>query len=527
VTGRFADHYRWLQGMLLGGADKAPTGDVAAAFAVAERFRARSLLDTLDAAGATALLAPAGPDVESRAEVLEEIGAVRSRLARGGLANDETEGLLARLAALEERETGLREAIAASDERFARVRGTSPSTLVEVQDALHANQAMISFVIEKRVPEKAAVGGSWALVITRDDAVAVRLADIEGLGRMIRLYVSLLGRRDGMEAEGAARLYDYLFRGVVEALPDDVASLIVLPDGPLYRVPFGALVDGSTGRFLAERFDVAVVPSAATWLRWKGGSGAHPRGWLLGFADPSPIASPAGEEHADLVPLPHARREVEGVLRRLRIPGRILEGEQATETALEQEDLSRYGVLHFAAHTLVNSRHPERSAVLLGSDAGANGNDGALGFREVVGLALDGQVVVLSACRSASGPLIGGEGVIGLANAFFQAGARTVVASLWPVRDRETAALMNRFATHLGDGLDVTAALARARRDLVRRGAPPASWAGMAVLGDGDLVLVPRSGAGSTVLLLAICIAAGLAVGTTLSSLGAGRRRSG
>jgi hypothetical protein len=190
---------------------------------------------------------------------------------------------------------------------------------------------------------------------------------------MIRLYVSLLGRRDGMEAEGDTRLYDYPFRGVVEALPDDVTSLIVLPDGPPYRAPFGALVDGPTGRFLAERFDVAVVPSAVT----------------------------------------------------------------------------------------------------------------------------------------------------------FQAGARTVVASLWLVRDRATAALMNRFATHLGNGLDVTAALARARRDLVRRGAPPASRAGTAVLGDGDLVLVARSGAGSTVLLVAICIAAGLAVGTTLSSLGAGRRRSG
>ena len=110
--------------------------------------------------------------------------------------------------------------------------------------------------------------------------------------------------------------------------------------------------------------------------------------------------------------------------------------------------------------------------------------------------------------------LVGGEGVMGLANAFFQAGARTVVASLWPVRDRETAALVNRFGLHLGEGRSVTSALSLARRDLVRRGAPPASWAGMAVLGDGDVVLAgldePSSGAwivGSTIAVALVIIA--------------------
>lgn len=81
---------------------------------------------------------------------------------------------------------------------------------------------------------------------------------------------------------------------------------------------------------------------------------------------------------------------------------------------------------------------------------------------------------------------------MGLANAFFQAGARTVVAGLWPVRDQETAALIDRFGAHLGRGISVASALALARRDRIGEGAPPSAWAGMVVLGDGDVAPAGR-----------------------------------
>jgi CHAT domain-containing protein len=489
VMSRFASAYRWLQGMLLQHSDDDP-GYIETAFAVSERLRARSLLDTLDAAGATERIAPSGPDADRRSEVLDEIATVRSNLARGGATEEETERLLARLAELEKREAELRKAIAEIDESFANLRGASLPDLQAVRRALDPGQALVSFVIEEIAPGQETTSGSWALVITSDDAVAIRLTVTAGLPRMIRLYVSLLGRRDGMEREGAERLYQTLLRDAVETLPAEVTSLIVLPDGQLYRVPFGALVDDRTGGFVAERFEMTVVPSAATWLRWRKSTGDDSRTSLLGFADPSPIGYPAGDEQSDLRPLPHARREVEGMRRQLGREGRVFEGNEATETALKTEDLAGYRVIHLAAHAVVNHEHPERSAVLLGPDATRDGNDGVVAFDEVVALDLDGQVVLLSACRSASGPLVGGEGVMGLANAFFQAGARTVVASLWPVRDRETAALVNRFGAHIGDGNSVASALSLARRDLVRSGAPPASWAGMAVLGDGDVVLV-------------------------------------
>src|SRR4030095_8618917 len=101
-------------------------------------------------------------------------------------------------------------------------------------------------------------------------------------------------------------------------------------------------------------------------------------------------------------------------------------------------------------HAVVDEERPERSAVLL--SPGAPEEDGLLQPREIAELALHGKLVVLSSCGSATGTLLRGEGVVGIARAFFQAGARTVVASLWPMRDDEAAAIAGSFYRHLRDG---------------------------------------------------------------------------
>jgi CHAT domain-containing protein len=132
---------------------------------------------------------------------------------------------------------------------------------------------------------------------------------------------------------------------------------------------------------------------------------------------------------------------------------------------------------------------PDRSGVLLAP--GAANQDGLLQIREIVDLDLSGRVVVLSACSSSTGALLRGGGVMSLARAFFQAGAHTVVASLWRLRDDEAAAFFERFYRHLGQGASVAAALQDAQRDLLAKGAPAAAWAGLVALGDGDLVPLP------------------------------------
>jgi CHAT domain-containing protein len=109
----------------------------------------------------------------------------------------------------------------------------------------------------------------------------------------------------------------------------------------------------------------------------------------------------------------------------------------------------------------------------------------------VAELPLQGRAVVLSACRSASGEVLRGEGLIGLGRAFFRAGSPAVVGSLWPLRDDEAAELFAGFYRALRDGASLGAALRAAQREAIDAGLPAGAWAGLVVAGDGRLVPLP------------------------------------
>lgn len=219
---------------------------------------------------------------------------------------------------------------------------------------------------------------------------------------------------------------------------------------------------------------------------------------------PAAMRSAAFADPARLGPLPRAQREGEAVLRHLGGDSRLLVGPDATEAFLKSGP-APHGILHFATHAWTSDNEPDRSFVLLAP--GSSNEDGRLHPREIAGLDLHGRIVVLSACSSATGEILRGEGVMGLARAFFQAGAHTVVATLWPLRDDHGAELFDRFYDHLSDGMSVAAALHAAQQDRMADGAPPAAWAGVIVLGDGGRVPVPggRQGLPGFAVALASC----------------------
>src|SRR4030095_6567569 len=152
-------------------------------------------------------------------------------------------------------------------------------------------------------------------------------------------------------------------------------------------------------------------------------------------------------------------------------------GFEASRPNVLGADLTRYRVLHFATHGLLNSRHPELSGLVLSLvDREGRPQDGFLAAYEIYRMKLEADLVVLSACETALGTEIRGEGLIGLARAFMYAGAPRVVASLWRVPDTATTELMKRFyRAMLVEGLRPAAALHRAQQSLRQdpRGAPP------------------------------------------------------
>ena len=109
-------------------------------------------------------------------------------------------------------------------------------------------------------------------------------------------------------------------------------------------------------------------------------------------------------------------------------------------------EFGQYRIIHLATHGLLNSTHPELSGIVLSLvDQHGQPQDGFLRLHEIYNLKLPAELVVLSACQTALGKEVRGEGLVGLTRGFMYAGAPRVVASLWKVDDKATAELMKRF----------------------------------------------------------------------------------
>jgi CHAT domain-containing protein/Tfp pilus assembly protein PilF len=187
--------------------------------------------------------------------------------------------------------------------------------------------------------------------------------------------------------------------------------------------------------------------------------------------------------------LPASRREAQTIVA---LAGRnlslqALDFDASRETATSA-NLAQYQTIHFASHTLLNSRHPELSGIVLSLvDKQGRQKEGFLQAHEIFNLKLNADLVVLSACRTALGKEVRGEGLVGLTRAFMYAGAPRVVASLWKVPDQATAELMRHFyRAMLTKGLSPSAALRASqlamRRD--QRWSAPYYWAGFVLQGE-------------------------------------------
>lgn len=201
------------------------------------------------------------------------------------------------------------------------------------------------------------------------------------------------------------------------------------------------------------------------------------------------VSANQGAARGGLTRLPFSREEAEAIAA-LAPAGQVLKatGFQASRALVLKEALGGYRFVHFATHGLLNAEHPELSGLVfsLVNEAGQP-QDGFLRLHEIFNLRLPAEVVVLSACQTALGKEVRGEGLIGLTRGFMYAGAPRVVASLWQVDDLATAELMKRFyAGMLKDGLRPAAALRAAQLELWKQKprAAPFYWAAFVLQGE-------------------------------------------
>ncbi len=310
-----------------------------------------------------------------------------------------------------------------------------------------------------------------------------------------------LDPRAGREARaGLEPRVEELSRALLAPLTGKLGGfrrLAIVADAPLDRLPFEILRRPATGRALVKSHEIAYLPSFSV-LGALGGrvrACAPPESELLAMGDP--VFGPGDRRWPDDVAelrsaeeamafrrLPATATEVARVARQV-AGAEAVTGKAATRERLLAE-APRHRVIHLASHASSNAQIPERSKIALSCiDAGNVPVETCdVYFADVLNLELCGQTVVLSACRTAGGVAVEGEGVLGLPWAFLRAGASTVVASLWQVTDEATAELMSAFHGHLRGGMNPAGALRQAKLALIKRGDPPSTWAPFVMLGD-------------------------------------------
>jgi CHAT domain-containing protein len=323
-----------------------------------------------------------------------------------------------------------------------------------------------------------------AFVVTSDTIAAVDLGTRrQELARLVDFTRAVLTPRPPLrDAErGSDSLWRAPLRRLHAALIAPVEAtgllagksrLVLVPHVELQYLPFAALMD-SAGHFLVERYEIAITPSASVWIALGDRPAAPAGSGVLAFAPRTAT-------------LPGSVQEVATIQRLAGSDAQILSGGAATESAFRRLAPTRR-VLHLATYGVLNKQNPLFSFVQLAPDGV---QDGRLEVHEVFGLTLAAELVVLSACQTGlgSGALAdvpAGDDWVGLTRAFLHAGARRVVATLWPVDDWSSAALMEQFYGGGDAAADPTHALALAQRALIARPttAHPFYWGGVVSTG--------------------------------------------
>jgi CHAT domain-containing protein len=296
----------------------------------------------------------------------------------------------------------------------------------------------------------------------------------------------------GSEWEPAARaVANHVFPKRLAVALQKVRRLWIVADQELASIPFAVLpLDRPPG----DDPEILYLPAAVLRMRSREASGES--AWLPWQASVDAFGAPAfgtggkrnGAEGLPS-PLPGAQAEMEAI-RRL-VPGhmRVYAGDEARKAAIVDR-ASMAPVLHFATHAVVDEQDPGQSYILLAADD-AYSAEGQLTAREIPLLSLDQvQLITLSACDTARGRMLEGEGVQNLAGAFLAAGAGSVVSTLWAVEDGATAQWMAFFYKELARGKHPSLALRDAQVRLRQRSSAyshPYYWSAFVLQGEGTV----------------------------------------
>jgi len=460
----------------------------AAALEVSERSLARSLLDGLAASGTDLHHGGAAPELHARERELEaEIDVLvsrQTRLAQDAAQTTSSATLLRPVEAeLERRWNALdqvRAELRAGDPRYAALTQPRPASAADIQSGLLDRDTLL---LEYRLGETR----SFLWAVTPDSLTSFTLPGRAEIERVAGSACDLLAKSFSRNALGSAgpqlaELSRLLLGPVAPLLPGK--RLLVVGNGILQNVPFAALPEpAGDGEPLVARHEIVSLPSVSVLgelRREVAGRQQAPKTlWVLDNPDFGGL----------FPPLLYSGQEAAAILALAPAPKLEVSGREAVRAAVLSGALRDYRFLHFATHGSFAADDPGGGRLML-AQVDSRGRPEANGFlylADIYRLDLRADLVVLSACRSALGREVRGEGMMGMTRGFFYAGAKSVLVSLWNVDDAVTVELMRRFYQGiLAERLSPAAAL-RAAQDFIRHQEgwhAPYYWAGFTLQGE-------------------------------------------
>lgn len=285
----------------------------------------------------------------------------------------------------------------------------------------------------------------------------------------------------------ASKLYKIL---IPENIPGYVTELVILPTGRMSLIPFESLLtetrieetDYSNFSYLVEQYAIRYEFSASLLLQKAKTkkTTVNPSIFLC-----APVSFPKKDGLDELPGTESEVTQISQLFINKNLNASLNVGLKANETLIKDGNLSKYNLLHFATHGVVDEYNPELSRVFL--QTSSDSEDGNLFSGEIYNLQLNANLVTLSACQTGLGKISKGEGVIGLSRALVYAGAKSIIVSYWSVADESTSVLMQNFYRTLlnQNTQNFSGSLRQAKIDLIqnKKFAAPYYWAPFILIG--------------------------------------------
>jgi CHAT domain-containing protein len=468
------------------------------AFESCDRFRARSLLEALQPMDEAAANTPAGRRLQ---DLKKQIEIILQKHDAGEPASPSGEEDLQRL---RDEYAELQARLSARNPEAGELLQPAELSLGELQEkVLEPGVAFIQYLVgDER---------SYAWVVNRNAFRMVRLPSRASLERTLRLLFATISNPSASKAQSSAALAE-ADRLLLKPLRPEINDkrLVISADDVLQMIPFNALA-GSDGAK-----DVTLIPSlpVAQAIHRHAEIRKSPSFKVAVFSDPVYEADDPRLHRIGLYQPPRKDEMLEraatlvrgaggAALTRLRHSAderqyiqaiaptgsvKTFESFDASRDNALRTDFSQYRIVHYAVHGLVSDQHPKASGLVFSLyDEKGHPTDGFLRLSDIYGLYTPVDLVVLSACETARGRDLRGEGFLSLSRGFLYSGASRVISSLWQVPDQSTAELMKQFyRAIIVDRLTVAAALQKAQNNMARSGpyTQPYYWAGFTIYGD-------------------------------------------